>query len=333
MKEMDILYEAFYNLEKNIPLVWELRKGNYTNNNDLGIDGEINLTINREESRMFVDIKREVKNHQLLNIIECNKKFENFLLVAERLYPKIKAELRNNNVNYLECNGNAYIKNHNLFLFIDNRKTIKAQKERGNRAFTKTGLKVVFHFLTDNELLNQTQREIAEKTNVALGNIPLIINGLLENNFILKLNKNEYLINDYIELLNKWGDEFAQTLKPVIFKQRFRFQDLNQNWKTLNLDTKKTVWGGEPAGDIITNHLRPENFILYTKETTRDLMLNYRLVPDENGNIWVYDMFWNNTMNNITPKELVYTDLILNNDKRSNETAKLIFDEYIKPNL
>lgn len=38
------------------------------------------------------------------------------------------------------------------------------------------------------QLINQRQRDIADIPNVALGSIPLIINGLLENNFILKLN-------------------------------------------------------------------------------------------------------------------------------------------------
>jgi len=183
------------------------------------------------------------------------------------------------------------------------------------------------------QFLNQTQREIADITNVALGNIPLIINGLLENNFILKLNKYEYIINNYEELLNKWITEFEQTLKPTIFKQRFRFQNKNQDWRELQLNTEKTVWGGEPAGDIITNHLRPEKFTLYTKETTRDLMINYKLLPDEEGDIWVYEMFWTTGFNNIAPKELVYADLMINDDKRSKETAKLIFDEYIQPNI
>lgn len=331
MNEIDILNNAIHNLEKDIPIIWNWKNKDY--NNDIGIDGELDLIINNQNILMVVEVKKDVKNHQLFNIIEYNNRFENFLLVAEKLYPKVKKELRENQVNYLEGNGNVYINKADIFLYIDTNKTTKNQKEKGNRAFTKTGLKVVFHFLLNPLLINQTQREIADITNVALGNIPLIINGLLENNFILKLNKNEYVINNYQELLNKWITEFEQTLKPTIFKQRFRFQNENQNWRALQLNTEKTVWGGEPAGDIMTNHLRPENFTLYTNETTRDLMINYRLLPDDEGNIWVYDKFWTMDFNNIAPAELVYTDLMINDDKRSKETAKLIFDEYIQPNI
>lgn len=80
--------------------------------------------------------------------------------------------------------------------------------------------------------------------------------------------------------------------------------------------------------------MRPEKFILYTKETTRDLIINYRLIPDDEGEIKVYEMFWTTNFNsNTAPKELVYADLMINDDKRSNETAKLIFNEYIQPNI
>lgn len=331
MNEIDILNRAIYNLEKEVPITWDWKTMDY--NNDIGIDGELDMTINKQKMLLLVEVKKDVKNHQLYNIIKCNNRFENFLLVAEKLFPKVKKELRENQINYLEGNGNVYINKEDFFLYIDTNKTDKNQKEKGNRAFTKTGLKVVFHFLLDPQLINQTQRDIVDVTNVALGNIPLIINGLLENKFILKLNKNEYIINNYEELLNKWITEFQQTLKPAIFKQRFRFQNKNQNWRELQFNTEKTVWGGEPAGDIITNHLRPEKFTIYTKETTKDLMMNYRLLPDDEGDIWVYNMFWKTNFKNTAPKELVYTDLVIEGDKRSKETAKLIFDEYIKPNI
>lgn len=332
MNEIDILNTAIHNLEKNIPINWDWKA--IDDKKDKGVDGELSIIVNNQKIVLYADIKKEVKNHQVYNILNYKNKYVNFLLVAEKLYPKVKKELRENRVNYLEGNGNVYINTDNLLLYIDTNEVTKTQKEKGNRAFTKTGLKVIFQILLNPKLINQTQREIAEVTTVALGNIPLIINGLLETNLIVRLNKNEYVINNYEDLLNKWIAEFEQTLKPTLFKQRFRFQNSNQNWRTVQLDTDKTVWGGEPAGDIITNHLRPEKFILYTKETTKDLIKNYKLFPDDDGEIGVYDMFWNNNYNtNTAPNELVYTDLMITDDKRCIETAKLIFNEYIQPNL
>jgi len=332
MKEKDILNNALHNLEKVIPINWDWKT--IDNNKDIGVDGELDILINNLRVLFMVEVKKDVNNHQLFNIIDYKRRVNNFLLIAEKLYPRVKKELRDNGVNYIEGNGNVYINKNDLFLYIDTNKTIKTPKGKGNRAFTKTGLKVIFHFLLEPQLINQTQREIAEITNVALGNIPQIINGLLDANLILKLNKNEYVFNNYEELLNKWIMEFEQTLKPTIFKQRFRFQNKNQDWRELQFNNDKTVWGGEPAGDLITNYLRPEKFTIYTKETTKDLMLDYRLIPDDKGDIRVYEMFWNDKMNiNTAPKQLVYADLMITEDKRCKETAKIIFDEYIQPNL
>ncbi len=332
MKEKDILNNALHNLEKVIPINWDWKT--IDNNKDIGVDGELDILINNLRVQFMVEVKKDVNNHQLFNIINYKNSVNNFLLIAEKIYPRVKKELRDNGVNYIEGNGNVYINKNDLFLYVDTNKTIKTPKGKGNRAFTKTGLKVIFHFLLEPQLINQTQREIAEITNVALGNIPQIINGLLDANLILKLNKNEYVFNNYEELLNKWIMEFEQTLKPTIFKQRFRFQNKNQDWRELQFNKGKTVWGGEPAGDLITNYLRPEKFTLYTAETLKDLMLNYKLIPDDKGDIRVYEMFWNAIFNDKTaPKQLVYADLMITEDKRCKETAKLIFNEYIQPNI
>lgn len=332
MKEEEIIYKAFDRLDKNVVtfLDWDINE----KKDDMGFDGFLHILINNHQFRFNAEVKKDVKNHQLYNLIKNKNHFKDFLLVAEKLFPKTKKELREHNINYIEANGNAYINRNDVYLFIDTNKPLKTQKEKRNRAFTKTGLKVVFHFLLNPELINQTQREIADITNVGLGNIPQVINGLLETNYLLKLNTKKYIINDYEELLDKWITEFDQTLRPTIFKQRFRFQNRDQNWRDIHQNKYKTMWGGEPAGDILTNYLRPEKFILYTTETNKDLMINYKLIPDEKGDIFVYEMFWNTNFNDKTiPKQLVYTDLMITNDKRCKETAKLIFDEHIKPNL
>lgn len=332
MKKEEIIHKTFDKLNNNlfVFLNWEVRE----ENDGINIDGQLKFLIKEHQLQFNVEIKREVKNHQLHNLIEAKNHIKDFLLVAEKLYPKTKKELREHNINYIEANGNAYINRNDVFLFIDTNKSLNIQRKKGNRAFTKTGLKVVFHFLLQPQLINRTQREIADFTKVGLGNIPQVINGLLDTNHLLKLNRKEYMFNDLEALFEKWIGEFDQTLKPTLFKQRFRFPNNVQNWREIDFNKEKTFWGGEPAGDIWTNYLRPEKFTLYTTETNKEVMVNYKLVPDKNGEILVYEMFWNNKLNDITvPKELVYADLMLTDDQRCKETAKMIYDEHLKPNL
>lgn len=329
MKETEIINEAMENFQQYANVFW---KWSPIPNNLF--DGNLTLKINNKNFILNTEIKKDLKNHQIDNILKKNKEVENFLLVAERLYPKVRDQLRKNEINYIEANGNVFLQNNDIFIFNNINKTKPEKKETGNRAFTKTGLKVMFHMLLDTTLINKTQREIAKITNVALGNIPQIINGLYDTGLIIKLNKNEYAIENYLEFLNKWAIEYHQTLKPNLLKKRYRFPK-NIQWQELKFKDNNTIWGGEPAADILTNYLRPEKFLLYTTETVKEIMLKYKLIPNDEGEIYVYDIFWEHTVigNNLVPKPLIYADLIMTNDKRCIETAKMIYCEQIEPNL
>jgi hypothetical protein len=133
--------------------------------------------------------------------------------------------------------------------------------------------------------------------------------------------------------MSRWRtaiEKYATVLRPKLLKERFA---LKGNWETLTFDTTKTVWGGEPAADLLTNYLRPEKFLIYTQENRMELIKNYKLMPDKNGAVEVLDMFWKTDEGQTAPPLLVYADLILEGGKRNKETAEKIYHEYIQPNL
>ena len=295
------------------------------------LDGRLVFHMEEKEIVFTVKIKRELRQYQVPQLLQLQQQYENLMVVAENIFPKIKETLRANRIAYLETNGNLFLKAEGIYYLIDTYKTIKNTKNKTNRAFTKTGLKVVFHFLLDKNLMNKTQREIAKTTGVALGNIPLVINGLKETGYLLPLNNKEYVWENRRELLEKWTDQYATILRPNLHKGNYT---LKGDWNKIELNREVTVWGGEPAADILTNYLRPEKLTLYTKENKLDLMKKYRLVPKDDGEIEVLEMFWENAKTEKTaPPLLVYADLILKGGKRNIETAQKIFNAYIEPNL
>lgn len=329
MKETEIVSRAVEKLLKvaEIEATW---KENATNEFD-GI-----ITFNMKDVKITLNalIKKELRKHQL-NLLE---ELKNPIIIAERIFPNIKRELRDKNVAYLEANGNIYLKTNNFFLWLETQKPVPTKKEKGNRAFTKTGLKVLFHFLVDEELVKLTYRQIANITDVALGNVNNIFNGLKETGFLLKLNKNEFILNNKKELLQKWATAYKETLQPTLEVGRFRFADEKNfiHWRNIKLQKGKTWWGGEPAGDLQTNYLRPGEITLYTTETRNELMKNYRLIPDPEGDVVVYKKFWNDELrneNDAVPLLLTYVDLVNTRDKRCLETAEMVYKKYVEPNL
>lgn len=323
MKE-DILHIAIENLRKITGLDVFLE-------GDTPLDGVIRIDLPKHKLRFTIECKKELRAHQLLQLQELHATYNNFMLVANRIFPRVKEELRILGIPYLEANGNVFIKNEHTFTFIDTQKTNALTKEKGNRAFTKTGLKVLLHLLQKKEDINLPQRELAKITNVGLGSIPQVIEGLKDTGYLLQLNGKQYIWEKRRDLLDRWITEYDTVLKPKLKKERYHY---NGNWENLAFTNELTVWGGEPAADKLTNYLRPEKFTIYTKENRLNLMKNYRLIPKKDGEIEVLELFWQQNKNRDTaPEIIVYAELLLEGGKRNKETAERIYNEYIEPNL
>lgn len=325
----DILDTALANLQRTTGIEGEWQANTH-------LDGIVELEFPQSHLRFKIDIKKELRAHQLQQIEHISQKFPPYLLVAQRLFPKIKESLRQLGIAYLEANGNIFIRQGDIWLWIDANKPLKVPAAKSNRAFTKTGLKVLFQLLLDKELINETQREIARRAGVALGNIPRVIDGLLETGYLVRKDKNSYAFMDRKALLEKWMAAYEDTLKPSLVLGRYRWEPKGEQdpeaWKQLPIDYRQAQWGGEAAGDLLTQYLRPEILTLYTSERRNALMTKYRLVPDEQGAIRVFRRFWEpeGPAQPTVPPLLVYVDLMNTHDKRCRETAEIIFNEHIK---
>ncbi len=331
-QEILIIHKAVDSLQATAQI-----KGNWKQKGISTLDGMLSLIFANEVSTYNVEIKGELRNQSLPQIYQHNEEFKPFMLVASRISAAIKKQLQAHNVAYLESNGNFYLKEGNKMFWIDAHKPLKIENDNRNRAFTKTGLKVLFEFLQNPTLINQSYRQIAELTGTSIGNITNILQGLKQEDFILSINKNTIKLNNTESLMTKWADEFTKNLKPTLRIGIFRFLKENDllAWKDLKLDTTKTVWGGEPAGDLLTNYLHPAEFILYTDESRNELIKNYKLIPDEKGNVKIYQKFWkwDNSTQNTAPSLVVYADLMAISDRRCIETAQKIYDEYLQTEL
>lgn len=332
MNEQEIIETALANLEEHTGIKGKFRPPIDSNKGD----GEVELTLVETKQRLKVEIKGEVKPYQLPNIIK-QAAGKPFLLVAQKLYGATKATLREKKINYLDMAGNIYYKHGVYLIQVEGNKTGGENKVATNRAFTKTGLKAVFHFLLDELALNRPYRETALMTGVALGNIGKIVEGLKEAGFILQMTDRTCVLKNKKGLLDRWIAGYRETLKPNLHIGNFK---LPPDTTTATLkdriggDAKNTL-GGEPAAEIITGYLRPEIYTFYTELTKPELIKGAKLIPDPNGKIQVFKKFWKKdypvTMGEyIAHPLLIYADLVITDDPRCIETAQMIYDQYLK---
>ena len=115
---------------------------------------------------------------------------------------------------------------------------------------------------------------------------------------------------------------------------RFRFTDKENyfRWEDLAFETfGETWWGGEPAGDMLTHYLKPEVLTLYTTQKRLEIMKTYKLIPDKQGDLQLFQKFWQFTERGPTvPPLLAYVDLMNTGDRRCIETAEKIYHEHLQ---
>lgn len=328
MNELEIVNNALNNLENTTRIKGRWKPGRKE------LDGQIDFLLKDGNISLYVEVKNNLRAIHLRALYKMAKRYAPLIVVTNHLFPKLKEELRNHQIAYLEENGNIWLQYKKTLLWIEGNKALPAEKEKTNRAFTKTGLKVLFLLLLEERFINATYREIANKAGIALGYVKYVLNGLKEKGFILKLNKDENKIINKKELFDTWIIRYEENLKPELEIGRFRFlkQEDFLDWKKMTLAPGKTYWGEEPAGNLLTNYLRPGTLTLYTLENRAELMKNYRLVPDPAGNVKVYKKFWDNDKvnDNFVPPLLAYADLINTGDPRCMETAEKIYNEFFK---
>lgn len=253
------------------------------------------------------------------------------LLVAKYINPNMFDKLVGLGLNILDCAGNCHIRYMNgnipVFHLINKGGKNVFANEKAYPVFQDAGIKVIFYLLQDKNNINKAYREIQENTGVALGTVKNVIDELVTRNFILVTDKGRILKNRKA-LLDLWVENYNQVLKPklLIGRMAFRTNEQRNKWKTMKLP-EGMYWGGESAANMIDNYLEPGAFDIYTDVPTAYLMKTGFVKQDTNGEIKVYQKFWQwETENHLAPLILIYADLMGSNNSRCLEAANRLME-------
>lgn len=278
--------------------------------------------------------KNEIRPHQILANLTRKNQDHPILIAANYITPVGKKLIRENGQNYVDRAGNIYFRLDPIYIFIEGRPTPAPLYPR-THAFSKTGVKVIFNLLHDPDSVNAPLRQLAKISGVSLGTVHHVINGLKESGLLIEKRKKIWIISDYQALLDRWQIAYNERLKPSLILNTFRSVDkhFSSNWPSLSL-SESSKWGGEPAGDLLTGYLQPEVFTLYTHLTQREIIAHLRWIPDPNGDIHVFHLFWDIHLKTshptCAPAPIIYADLTGTGDSRCIETAHILYERFIQ---
>ena len=322
-RDNDFVYEAIASLEDitGISIAIESVRETY----------DVVLQINNET--FYCIAKRNAKNANygiIMSTLKDINQSKNNVIIADYLTKKTAEELKQNSINYLDASGNAFIKTNDFFIYVEGRKAKINKKTNQTRAFQEAGLKLILLLVSNPETLQFSYRELAEKTGIALGSVSNIFKELEESHYLLK-TRNKRVIKNQDEVIERWVIAYNELLKPRSFRKKMRAlgNEFNTS-KIINNNNIKLYFGGEPGGQLLTEHLKPKDYIIYTDEETSKVAKGLKLVPDDAGNIELYSKFWTDSLhlkNKYTaPPLVVYADLLGTGNNRNIETAKIIFE-------
>ena len=185
----------------------------------------------------------------------------------------------------------------------------------------KSEMKLLFYLLEDKENVNKPFRTISEETGMSLGPVQTKYHELAEAGYIVDTSRGKALRKRQ-QLIERWARGYADDLRQKYLTCRFRFlaPSVREQWKDIHLP-QGICWGGEPAACLLTEYIRPEKWTVYVPDKADALISTGRMVPDENGEIYVYKKFW---LSEGVPPIVVYADLLAMNEDRCTETADRI---------
>ena len=267
------------------------------------------------------------------------------MLLADYINPKMGERLKEAHIQFIDTAGNAYINQPPVYIYIKGNKpklnVVEGEWDKTGRAFQTTGMRVVFAFLRDKNLVNAPYRQIAEQAQVALGTVGWVIRDLVAQGFLLDgRDKGQRELADFDQLMAKWVEAYPHKLKAKQRIATFTTDDLGW-WKAMDLKKFGALWGGEIAAAQYTRYLHPKDAVVYiNKEHMAKFLKTARLrkiAQNEQAGIQVdlIEPFWREEKDRgktagLAPPLVAYADLIETGDPRNLETANRIRAEYLR---
>ncbi|MEI8032026.1 MAG: type IV toxin-antitoxin system AbiEi family antitoxin [Chlorobiaceae bacterium] len=330
--EAAILRQAMEALNKIAPLEYAIEPIHVLHDHADGCT--VRVKVFGKEFVWCIEVKKHLtKPGELQVLFNMDKMPHPVLLVTRYIPPEAAARLRDTGIQFIDTVGNAFLNQPPLLIFVKGNQLEKEENALPTaRLFKGVGLKIIYLFLCQPELVKRPYRDLAEMADIALGTVKGTMTELIQKGFILDMGKKGKKLLDKKKLFERWTAAYTDYLKPKLLMGRFRGD--GEWWKNITLDPTLAQWGGEIAAAKLTGYLKPGTVTLYAdKHRLGELVIANRLRKDPQGDIEILERFW--PLNNgfgegdTVDPIMIYADLAAIGDQRTTETARIIYEQHI----
>lgn len=346
-KEKDIVDAAVEQLNKQTKLGAELTflERNFTKNTTKEVDGQLTLPIT--QTTLNIECKKWINKANLPRLLANMRAHDpdlQTMLATDYVNPNLAEQLKEQDIQFLDTAGNAFINQPPVYIDIQGKKPAKPHQDvrltkQMGKAFQPKGMKVVYMLLTQRELINASMRTIAETAEVALGTVKQVMDDLHYQGFIVQKGEKGKVVGDTKALLNKWLDAYPENMQAKLNQTLFA-TDNPKLLKAINVTDFHGYWSGELAAERYDHYLNAKDFFIYLAADQKQAFLKAARLRKPGVNevidykvMVVEPPFENKKIQGeqagLAHPLLVYANLVTSTDPRNMDAAKRLYDEYL----
>lgn len=306
---------------------------------DIKIDAEIVVVKENKNIEFYVEIKSILKRPIPNILFELRDKVKgDIILFAEYINPSIAEDLKLKHLNFIDCQGNAFIHiENNLYIDIQGNKYQTIKEKESTTLFQPKGMQLLTLLLSKKYLVNYSFRDLAKISGNSLGKIAKLIKELRNEGYIINSNEGKYSIKDQKLIFNQWLDNYGGRLRPKLLIGTYRISaQSDYSMIAKALEENQFAFGGNAAAEILTNYQKADCIDIFIPTSdTMDVIKKIRLAPTQDYNVRLFNLFSDELIDHsckfpLVIPILIYAELLYQNNDRTRETARLIFDDHIK---
>lgn len=270
------------------------------------------------------------------------------IVFAEWIPEGVADEFRKAGIYYVDTCGNVFIrKPPRLIVDIRGNKPDRPAKAEPGRIIEPGGLKVLHFLLTHPNAAKETLRAIAEGADVALGTAHAVIRELQREQWLLPGEGDRRRFGDLKGLAELFVRGYALKLRPACYIGRFRHrlrppQEILQAFGN-RLKGHPRGWAltGGIAARQLTQYLEPDMVAIFVDQDAEAVIRQEPMLRDEaNGNVTLLRLFGRAAIGHdqgqpwpLATPLLVYAELLEAGRPRELETAQMVYERYLEPQL
>src|SRR5437867_2653124 len=314
-------------------------------------DGVLVVTTDSGRLQYVVEVKRGLNRprleHALASTTRRLKAGTRRLLLADFVPGSLNDVLEEAQVDFVDAAGNMLLRwPGKLYVHVKGMKPVRVPEATASFLTTPNGLRVLFALLAEPGADVPAYRELSERAGVSLGTVGRVALELKRRGFLETQRRKRRVLRRKRELLDLWVGGYAERLRPQLVIGRFRSPDreLADALKRLTAEGDGGLrWAltGGFAADALPGHYRGDQLTLFVDPWSSTRAAALRWLPSVDGPITLLRMFWPATVKRTLEKGgarvahplLVYAELLFQGREREVETARLIYDQYLRPNI